>query len=116
MDIKALTDQITSALSNSPEAIKDFISDPASAIEGITGEHLEGADLAGVVDSIKQSIADGGFELPGGLDLSSIDLSGITENLGGIAGNLTEGLGGVLENTPFSGIAEGIGGLFGKKR
>ncbi|MBM6755586.1 hypothetical protein H6A18_03470 [Collinsella tanakaei] len=111
MDIKALTDQVTGALSNSPEAIKDFISDPASAIEGITGEHLEGADLSGVVDSIKQTVTGGGFELPEGLDLS-----GLAENLGGIAGGLTEGLGGVLENTPLSGIAEGLGGLFGKKR
>ena len=116
MDIKALTDQVTGALSNSPEAIKDFISDPASAIEGITGEHLEGADLSGVVDSIKQTVTGGGFELPEGLDLSNLDLSGLAENLGGIAGGLTEGLGGVLEDTPLSGIAEGLGGLFGKKR
>lgn len=112
MDIKAITDQVAGALGNSPEAIKEFISDPGAAIEGITGEHLEGADLTGVIDGIKEAILGGGFELPEGLDPANLDLSGISESLGGLA----EGLGGMLENSPLSGIAEGLGGLFGKKR
>lgn len=104
MDIKAIADQVMGALGDSPEAIKDFISDPAAAIEGITGDKLEGADLAGVVDHIKETVMGGGIQLPEGLDLGNLDLGSIAENLGG-----------VLENSPLSGIAKGLGGLFGKK-
>ena len=104
MDIKAIADQVKGALGNSPEAIKDFIADPAAAIEGITGNKLEGADLAGVVDQIKETVMGGDFQLPEGLDLGNLDLSGIAGNLGGM-----------LENSPLSGIAEGLGSLFGKK-
>lgn len=106
MDIKAIAEQVMGALGDSPEAIKDFISDPGAAIEGITGDKLEGADLMGVVDHIKETVMGGGIELP-----ESLDLGAITENLGG----LTENLGDVLENSPLSGIADGLGGLFGKK-
>lgn len=104
MDIKAIADQVMGALGNSPEAIRDFIADPAAAIEGITGNKLEGADLAGVVDQIKETVMGGDFQLPEGLDLGNLDLSGIAGNLGGM-----------LENSPLSGIAEGLGSLFGKK-
>lgn len=104
MDIKAIADQVMGALGNSPEAIKDFIADPAAAIEGITGNKLEGADLAGVVDQIKETVMGGDFQLPEGLDLGNLDLSGIAGNLGSM-----------LENSPLSGIAEGLGSLFGKK-
>ena len=45
----------------------------------------------------------------GSLDISKLDLGNI--DLGAIAGNL----GGMLENSPLGGIAEGLGGLFGKK-
>ena len=106
MDITAIADQVMEHLGNSPEAIKDILSDPAGAIEGITGNKLEGADLSGVIDHVKDAVMGGGIELPEGLDLGAI-----TENLGG----LTENLGDVLENSPLSGIAEGLGGLFGKK-
>ena len=104
MDIKAIIDQVTEHLGNSPEALKDIIADPASAIEGITGHQLEGDDLSGVVDGIKEAVMGGGFHLPEGIDLGGLDLSGI-------AGGLTDALGG----SPLSGIAEGLGGLFGKK-
>ena len=104
MDIKAIADQVMEHLGNSPEAIKDILSDPASAIEDITGNKLEGADLSGVIDHVKDAAMGGGIELPEGLDLGNLDL-----------GNIAENLGGVLENSPLSGIAEGLGGLFGKK-
>lgn len=68
MDIKAIIDQVTEHLGNSPEALKDFIADPASAIEGITGHQLEGDDLSGVVDGIKEGVMGGGFHLPEGID------------------------------------------------
>ena len=104
MDIKAIADQVMEHLGNSPEAIKDILSDPAGAIEGITGNKLEGADLSGVIDQVKDAVMGGGIELPEGLDLGNLDL-----------GNIAENLGGVLENSPLSSIAEGLGGLFGKK-
>ena len=104
MDIKEIADQVMGRLGNSPEAIKDFLSDPGAAIEGITGHKLEGADLSGVIDHIKETVMGGGIELPEGLDLGNLDL-----------GNIAENLGDVLENSPLSGIAEGLGGLFGKK-
>ena len=104
MDIKAIADQVMEHLGNSPEAIKDILSDPSGAIEGITGNKLEGADLSGVIDHVKDAVMGGGIELPEGLDLGNLDL-----------GNIAENLGGVLENSPLSGIAEGLGGLFGKK-
>lgn len=104
MDIKAIADQVMEHLGNSPEAIKDILSDPAGAIEGINGNKLEGADLSGVIDHVRDAVMGGGIELPEGLDLGNLDL-----------GNIAENLGGVLENSPLSGIAEGLGGLFGKK-
>lgn len=104
MDIRAIADQVMEHLGNSPEAIKDILSDPAGAIEGITGNQLEGADLAGVVDHIKEAVMGGGIELPESLDLGNLDL-----------GNIAESLGGILGDSPLSGIAEGLGGLFGKK-
>lgn len=99
MDIKAIADQVMSAVGDSPEAIKDLLSDPAGAIEGITGHRLEGSDLSGVVDHVREGIAGGGIELPGGLDL----------------GDVAKGLGDALGDSPLSGLAEGLGGLLGRK-
>ena len=88
MDIKAITDQVMGAVGNSPEALKDLIADPQAAISDFTGVELEGADLTGVVDQVKENIAGGG-----------LDLGSLGENLPG-------GIGDILG---------GIGGLFGRK-
>lgn len=117
MDTKAITDRVVEALSNSPEAIQGFLSDPGAAIEGIVGEHVDPSQATEVVSQLKDGILNGSIELPEGLDLANLDLSGITEMLGidglpDIVGNLGGILGG---DSPLSGIARGIGGLFGKK-
>lgn len=98
MDIQAIIAQVSAALADAPEKLQELLSDPKGTIEGITGTELGEGDLSRIVDGVKSGIADG-----------SLDLSGI--DLGGIAGNL----GSMLENTPLGGIADGLGGLFGKK-
>ena len=103
MDIQAIIAQVSAALADAPEKLQDLISDPKGTIEEITGLELGEGDLPQIVDGVKSGIADGSLDL-GGLDLSKLDL-------GAIAGNL----GGLLENSPLGGIAEGLGGLFGKK-
>ena len=103
MDVQAIIAQVSAALADAPEKLQDLISDPKGTIEEITGLELGESDLSQIVDGVKSGIADGSLDL-GGLDLSKLDL-------GAIAGNL----GGLLENSPLGGIAEGLGGLFGKK-
>lgn len=103
MDIQAIIAQVSAALADAPEKLQELFSDPKGTIEGITGTELGEGDLSRIVDGVKSGIADGS------LDLSGIDLGGL--DLGGIAGNL----GSMLENTPLGGIADGLGGLFGKK-
>lgn len=126
MDIKAIADQVMGAVGNSPEALKDLIADPQAAISDLTGVELEGADLTGVVDQVKENIAGGGLDLGGlgeNLDLSALTenlpegLSGIAENLSGGLGGVAENLGNVTENLPggIGDILGGIGGLFGRK-
>ena len=93
MDIQAIIAQISAALADAPEKIKDFVSDPKGTIEELTGHSVGDADLSEIVDGMKNGIA-------GGVD-----------NLGDLAGNL----GDMLEKTPLGGIADSLGGLFGKK-
>lgn len=93
MDIQAIIAQISAALADTPEKIKDFVTDPKGAIEDLTGHSVSDDDLSKIVDGVKDGIA-------GGVD-----------NLGDLAGNL----GDMLENTPLGGIADSLGGLFGKK-
>ena len=78
-------------------ASKDFVSDPKGTIEELTGHSVGDADLSEIVDGVKNGIA-------GGVD-----------NLGDLAGDLAENLGDVLDKTPLGGIADSLGGLFGKK-
>ena len=103
MDVQAIIAQVSAALADAPEKLQELVSDPKGTIEELTGHELGEGDLSQIVDGVKSGIADGSLDL-GGLDLSKLDL-------GAIAGNL----GGLLENSPFGGIAEGLGGLFGKK-
>ena len=103
MDVQAIIAQVSAALADAPEKLQELVSDPKGTIEELTGHELGEGDLSQIVDGVKSGIADGSLDL-GGLDLSKLDL-------GAIAGNL----GGLLENSPLGGIAEGLGGLFGKK-
>lgn len=98
MDIQAIIAQVSAALADAPEKLQELISDPKGTIEELTGLEIGEADLSQIVDGVKNGIADGSLDL-GGLDLGSI------------AGNL----GGMLENGPLGGIADSLGGLFGKK-
>ena len=77
MDIQAIIAQVSAALADAPEKIKDFVTDPKGAIENLTGQ---------IVDGVKNTV-------------------------GGGLGNL----GDMLEKTPLGGIADSLGGLFGKK-
>lgn len=95
IDTKAIIDQVVEHIGNAPEAIKDLLANPAGTIESITGQHLEGNDLSGVLDGIKEHITGSGIKLPEGLDLGALgnlagkfDLSGITEGLGDMLGGL----------------------------
>ena len=101
MDVQAIISQVTEALGNAPEKVQDLMADPKGTIEEITGQTLGEGDLSQIVDGVKESVANGGF------DLGNLDLSAITENLGG--------LGDLLGNSPLGGIAEGLGGLFRRK-
>lgn len=103
MDVQAIIAQVSAALADAPEKLQELVSDPKGTIEELTGHELGEGDLSQIVDGVKSGIAYGSLDL-GGLDLSKLDL-------GAIAGNL----GGLLENSPLGGIAEGLGGLFGKK-
>ena len=98
MDIQAIIAQVSAALADAPEKLQELISDPKGTIEELTGLEIGEADLSQIADGVKNGIADG-----------SLDLGGI--DLGSIAGNL----GGLLENSPLGGIADSLGGLFGKK-
>lgn len=102
MDIQAIIDQVLGVVGDAPEKINDILADPKAAIEDITGQALGEGDLSQIVSGVQERIADGGIDLSN-IDLSKIDLSA----LGGI--------GDLLGNSPLSGIAEGLGGLFGKK-
>lgn len=99
MDTKVVIDQVVEYIGNAPEAIKELLADPAGAIENITGQRLEGNDLSGVLDGIKEHITGSGIKLPEGLDLGA---------LGNLAGKFD--LGGITE-----GLGDMLGGLFGKK-
>ena len=98
MDVQAIIAQVSAALADAPEKLQELISDPKGTIEELTGLEVGEADLSQIVDGVKNGIADG-----------SLDLGGI--DLGSIAGNL----GGMLEISPLGGIADSLGGLFGKK-
>ena len=98
MDVQAIIAQVSAAFADAPEKLQELISDPKGTIEELTGLEIGEADLSQIVDGVKNGIADGSLDL-GGLDLGSI------------AGNL----GGMLENSPLGGIADSLGGLFGKK-
>ena len=98
MDVQDIIAQVSAALADAPEKLQGLVSDPKGTIEELTGHDLGDVDPSEIVDGIKSHIAEGGLVL-GGLDL----------------GNLAEGLGGMLENGPLGGIADSLGGLFGKK-
>ena len=98
MDVQAIIAQVSAALADAPEKLQELVSDPKGTIEGITALELGEGDLSQIVDGVKSGIADGS------LDLGDIDL-------GSIAGNL----GGMLKISPLGGIADSLGGLFGKK-
>ena len=98
MDVQDIISQVSAALADAPEKLQGLVSDPKGTIEALTGHELGNIDPSEIVDGIKSHIAEGGLDL-GGLDL----------------GNITEGLGDALENSPLGGIADTIGGLFGKK-
>ncbi len=102
MDIQAIIDQVMGVVGDAPEKIGDILADPKAAIEDITGQALGEGDLSQIVSGVQERIADGSIDLSN-IDLSKIDLSA----LGGI--------GDLLGNSPLGGIAEGLGGLFGKK-
>ena len=86
MDIQAIIAQVSAALADTPEKIKDFVTDPKGAIEDLTGHSVSDDDLSKIVDGVKDTV-------------------------GGGLGNLGE----MLENSPLGGIADSLGGLFGKK-
>lgn len=95
MDTKAVIDQVVEYIGNAPEAIKELLANPAGAIENITGQRLEGNDLSGVLDGIKEHVTGSGIKLPEGLDLGALgdladtfDFSGISEGLDGMLGSL----------------------------
>ncbi|MDO4428345.1 MAG: hypothetical protein Q4B91_02395 [Atopobiaceae bacterium] len=98
MDIQAIIAQVSAALADAPEKLQGLLSNPKGVIEEITGMELGEDDLSQIVDGVKDGIANGS------LDLGNLDL-------GDIAGNLD----GLLENSPLGGIADSLGGLFGKK-
>lgn len=86
MDVQAIIAQVSAALADTPEKIKDFVTDPKGAIENLTGHSVSDDDLSKIVDGVKNTVGGG---------LSN--------------------LGDMLEKTPLGGIADSLGGLFGKK-
>ena len=98
MDVQDIIAQVSAALADAPEKLQGLVSDPKGTIEELTGHELGDIDPSEIVDGIKSHIAEGG------LDLGGHDLGGIAENIEG-----------ALENSPLGGIADTIGGLFGKK-
>lgn len=102
MDIQAIIDQVMQVAGDAPEKIGDILADPKGAIEEICGETLGEGDLSQIVSGVQERLTSGDFDLSQ-IDLSKIDLSALG------------GLGDLLGNSPLGGIAEGLGGLFGKK-
>lgn len=102
MDIQAIIDQVMQVAGDAPEKIGDILADPKGAIEEICGETLGEGDLSQIVSGVQERLTSGDFDLSQ-IDLSKIDLSALG------------GLGNLLGNSPLGGIAEGLGGLFGKK-
>lgn len=102
MDIQAIIDQVMQVAGDAPEKIGDILADPKGAIEEICGQTLGKGDLSQIVSGVQERLTSGDFDLSQ-IDLSKIDLSALG------------GLGDLLGNSPLGGIAEGLGGLFGKK-
>lgn len=102
MDIQAIIDQVMQVAGDAPEKIGDILADPKGAIEEICGQTLGEGDLSQIVSGVQERLTSGDFDLSQ-IDLSKIDLSA----LGGLSD--------ILGNSPLGGIAEGLGGLFGKK-
>ena len=102
MDIQAIIAQVMQVAGDAPEKIGDILADPKGAIEEICGETLGEGDLSQIVSGVQERLTSGDFDLSQ-IDLSKIDLSALG------------GLGNLLGNSPLGGIAEGLGGLFGKK-
>ena len=98
MDVQDIIAQVSAALADAPEKLQGLVSDPKGTIEELTGHEPGDIDPSEIVDGIKSHIGEGG------LDLGGLDLGGIAENIEG-----------ALENSPLGGIADTIGGLFGKK-
>ena len=107
MDIQAIIDQVMQVAGDAPEKIGDILADPKGAIEEICGQTLGEGDLSQIVSGVQERLTSGDFDLSQ-IDLSKIDLSKIDLSALG-------GLGNLLGNSPLGGIAEGLGGLFGKK-
>lgn len=102
MDIQAIIDQVMQVAGDAPEKIGDILADPKGAIEEICGQTLGEGDLSQIVSGVQERLTSGDFDLSQ-IDLSKIDLSALG------------GLGNLLGNSPLGGIAESLGGLFGKK-
>ena len=97
MDVSAIIDTLMKTVGDAPEKLGEIMKDPKGAIEEITGQTIDEGTLGDIISGVKDKIAGGE------IDLSNIDLGA----LGGI--------GEMLGNSPLGGIAEGLGGLFGKK-
>lgn len=105
MDLQTIIDQVAAAVQSAPEKLAELAQDPRGTIEGIIGEgNLGDIDPAQIVDGLKERVA--------GLDLGSLDLTSLTDQL-------PEQLKGFTDNLDVAGIADQVGGflggLFGKK-
>ena len=110
MDIQALIGQVTDALGNAPEKVKDFAADPKGTIAELTGHDLGGIDLGEIVQGVRDKASEGGE-----------GFSHIVEGLGdkieeSPLGEIGEKIGDVIENSPLGDIAEGLSGIFGGKK
>ena len=91
MDINQIVEQVAAVVKDAPEKLQEVLADPKGAIESITGQSLEGVDMAELVEKVKSAVEGAG-----------IDVSGILGNIGeGIGNAVKDALGGLFNKSVF---------------
>ena len=88
MDINQIVEQVAAVVKDAPEKLQEVLADPKGAIESITGQSLEGVDVAELIEKVKSAVEGAGI------------------GVSGILGNIGEGIG--------NAVKDALGGLFNK--
>ena len=104
MDMQALATQVADAVAAAPALAQELVSDPAGAVEKITGER--GADVTALLPKTLALLAERSVDLSA-VDLGKLNVDLSKLDMAAIAGKLLGGGAGALGGL--------LGGLFGRR-